>query len=390
MKKKVALIGLNTFENLGDQVLCDSTNYLIEQCGCEYEVAHVNQYPPIRKKNILKPNNLIYCIVCVINRILAKIIKSKKLFNKLELLAWKIRLFGYYQKALKGMDAAILAGGTIKYSNQGVNYAYEFAVKQAEKYNIPFMFNAMSIEPFDGNDSRCIRLQKVLNSNSVKVISTRDGENGVGELKRNYLYNKDVLVFAVGDPAFWASEVYKIKKKNSDKIGVGLIRADIFKMYGRETTPTRVRKFYENLAGKLTEENVNWSFFSNGLEVDQVEGERIVDSLNLSRQCIERKPKSTKELVEVISEYKCIIGARMHSQILAYALNIPMVGIDWDNKIVQFFNNSHCSKWLISEEELEAELVLKRLLDNIQYDEERMFELKNATLNAIKIFLTMC
>lgn len=391
MKKKVALIGLNAFENLGDQVLCDSTSYLIKRCGQEYEVIFVNQYPQIRKSNIWKPNNLIYCAIYGLNNLLDRFFKSNKIHNALELLAWRMRLLGHYKTYLKDVDAVIMAGGTIKYSNQGVNYAYEFAVKQADKYNIPFMFNAMSIEAFNEKDSRCLRLKKILNNDTVKMISTRDGEPGVDELRKNYISNPNIQICAVGDPAFWASEVYGIqKKKDSQKVGIGLIRTDIFKKYGKTTDKENFKCFYKSLINKLNDSEMDWSFFSNGLQIDHIEGENLIQEMKLAKNHIEKRPSDTKELVRKIAEYKCVIGARMHSQILAYALDIPMVGIEWDTKILRFFTNSNCEELLIREDEMNPELVLDKLFKFEKYDVARRDELRQNTLHAIMTFLSNC
>lgn len=58
---------------------------------------------------------------------------------------------------------------------------------------------------------------------------------------------------------------------------------------------------------------------------------------HLGHVCKVSIPYSTDSLISIISGYRGLITARMHSMIIAYSLGIPFISLNWHKK-VSFFN----------------------------------------------------
>lgn len=375
--KKVALLGLTGWENYGEQFLAKTVDYLV---GEKYETHFVDFRP--HKKNL---NYLLFGMLTVLHNILP----FKKHTHFLTYLSVQCLCRHYFRKGLTGCDALIFACGSFKYGTQKLWAYYSVAIEVASKMNIPVMFNAMNIQDFDGNDWRCRCLKKHVNYPCVKVFTTRDGAYGLSKLKRDYLENEEIYTEAVGDPAFWIPENYKITKSKSPyKIGINLIRGSIFCDYGYQMTEEQLINFYCDLIMKLENLGEEWELFTNGLEVDCLLGEKVLRKLNRMDIPI-RVPQADFELVEMISGYKAIFGIRLHACICAYSLNVPLVGAIWDEKLARFAEITGLKDYFLEENDMKADVVYERLQNALSfvYDERLKTQWKDKTKTTIQHFL---
>lgn len=376
--KKVAVMGLVDWVNYGEQFLADTVAYLV---GDQYAIARIDFRP---KKKIF--GYMIYYVTVIAAGLLSFWKESARLI----LFGVRCLTRRYYEKCLQECDAVIFACGSYKYGTQKLWAYYSIVIEVAQKYNIPVMFDAMNIQDFDGNDWRCRCLREHTNYSCVKCFTTRDGAYGLDKLRTCYLEQGTAIHSeAVGDPAFWIPECYGVERnRKTGKIGINLIRTGVFADYGLRMTEEQLVDIYCQLIRCLEKDNVEWEFFTNGLQVDCEAGRKILQKCGMENREIV-VPESAERLVEIIAGYQGIIGARLHACICAYSLDVPMVGFVWDEKMLRFAQIAGLEQNFLKEEELTGNLLYIRLKEmlNRNYDEEKRNSWKQKTKESIRNFL---
>lgn len=391
MNRKIAVVGLYSLPNMGDQLLCETTSFLLKRICSDIEIIKLDVFPKKRTDRTT--------IERIERRLSSKMIKkAKKRFDysdgsemryRYERRMWKMQVFRYYEKTLKDVDAIVFAGGGfVKFRTQGLNYYTEMIIEIAQKYNIPVMMNAIGIEGYDENDYRCISLKKHINSNVIKVITTRDN---IEFLEECYMYNKNIKTALVGDPALWAPDCYNVHKNSSaTTIGINIIRGNIFKDYGNRLTAEEMLSFYVELITELEKRSVDWVLFSNGMKSDQKFGRKLLDKLEMSEsKKMIPAPANAKELLEIIKDFKCVFGARLHACISSCALEVPVVGFIWNEKTEMFASQMKIEKNFFDENSLDACLIVDRLLEaaDENYDTNIINDNRNKTLVFLRGFI---
>jgi polysaccharide pyruvyl transferase WcaK-like protein len=387
---KIGVVGLYSNENIGDYLLVESAKFLLKKHSPDISLRDIDVDP--RDPRVFggrrKINFFIFEVLSRYKRPIFSVIRSSHFQYHYEYFLWWIKLNWFYKEIIQNLDGLVIAGGGfIKFKTQGLNYLDEQLIKIAQKRNIPVMFNAVGVEGYDADDIRCQKLKKALNLEVVKVVTTRDD---LETLQKKYLTKKKVVSDVVGDPVFWLQDCFSIRKNPSTtKIGINLINPNNYKAYGGEADYFKIDNFYKNLIQELGVLGADFYLFSNGMEIDQRFGQRLITSMNLPKDRLISRPEDSTEFLEIISEFKVILAARMHAGIVAYALDIPKVGLIWSEKIDFLANIIGERKTYFSEDELDYKKIA-HLLDNSQslkINTQTKEALKKKTLKYIGIFL---
>lgn len=391
--KRIAVVGLYSIRNMGDRIICDTTKYLINKERPEIELIELDAVP--RKKLFYKGIHFIKYIIAVgmlrvIGPKLFKRENSSRFRYYFELCAWKLRLGFHYKRVLNSVDAVIFSGGGfLKFRTQGLNYYVEQIIHMAARKNLPVMISGVGIEDYDDKDIRCQKLKAAINMDCVKIITTRDD---IAILENNYIFNKNIITALVGDPALWVPECYKCFKVASSTIGINIIRGNVFRDYGNEFTYNDVKIFYKNLLTECQKRGLNWVLFSNGMEGDQKIGREILKALHLPvKGNLLPAPKSAVRLVQMISEFEYIMAARLHACITAYSMDIPVIGLIWNDKTLMFSTQIDKSENFFSETELNICDIVDAMEQciNYPYNSQIRDDLKQSTKKYISDFLTI-
>lgn len=370
--KKIAVIGLYSLLNMGDRILCETSQYLLKQI-----VPHVE----IREVDVLPSSESEYQgldrLKFKISQKMRKYAKKKftytdsgKFRYRYEYFMWWLRVNSHYKRKLAGVDAILFSGGGfLKFRTQGLNYYVEQIIKIAQRKNIPVMMSGMGIEGYDEKDVRCQKLKRTINSDCMKVITTRDD---IDILQNCYIENPNIKTARVGDPAFWCPECYGIQKSpQNTKIGINLIRGRIFRDYGNTYSYTELKEFYKELILSAERRGMDWVLFSNGMKSDQKFGKKLLKELEMSPEDkLLPAPESSEDLLNMIKDFKCIFGARLHACITAYALDVPAVGFIWNEKTRFFADITDKKENFFEEAEMDAE----RILDQMETAMEKEYD----------------
>lgn len=381
--KKIVLAGLISDNNLGDKVIAECTQYLYEN-AIENNKDVVYDWIDIAGLTNIE-NSKPYLI---------RIIKARLYNLNLKIgypgIQFIIKKFeNYFKPLIKNHDlVVVVGGGLIKFKYQYFWAELSGLIRAADKLNIPLVLNAVGIEGYDEFDLKCQVLKKSLNSKCVQSITTRDDINS---LQLNYLFpeNKSVAKL-VADSAVHAAEVYNINAEKSDLIGVGLIRGNIFKDNGLPLSKEKLVEFYSDLLSELEKRNLKYQLFTNGLESDL---ELVRDIFNYLGQEFDSKkiliPRSAKDLVSIICGFNSIIAARLHACIISYSLQIPCIGLVWNDKISMFGSIIGKPERFINVYELNAKKAVDQLLGAMQegYDLDSVEKYKQTTKTSIRDIL---
>lgn len=379
--KKIALAGLCEHVNCGEKFLTKTIEYLVKTAEPDAQVVFVSfERVTSGLKYLVTQKMLDY----------SRKTKHKNWGYKIQYLVIKMRFQKYFMEKLRGCNAVIFSCGSFKYTTQYLWAHYSVVIECCKKLNIPVMFDAMDIQKYNEKDWRCLCLKNHANYGCVKMITTRDGDFGVERLDRYYIQNPMIKRCCVGDPGFWIKECYKAEKKQSEIIGVNLLKVDNFLAYGGKTTEQKVVKVYAEFLQLLEKNGYKYELFTNGMPIDTKMVPLIEKELDVEPGRISvRIPENEIDLVNIISSYKGILGARLHACVCAYSLDVPVAGFMWAEKMQHLAEVCKLSDLFCTEDEFEAKNLFVNLETalNTKYDIENREMWKKRTRDSIAMFL---
>ncbi len=391
--KKVAVVGLYAIDNAGDNILCETTQYLIRQIYPQVNIVEVDVNPRMKMyRGWERIPFLISKILIKLSSYLFQYKDASKFRYVYEYFMWWLKINKKFRQGFRGVDAIVFAGGGfLKFRTQGLNYYVEQIVKIAEKNNIPIMMNGVGIEGYDEKDIRCQRLKKAINKSCVKVITTRDD---IDTLQTKYIENLNIVTARVGDPALWVPECYSmVRSRNPEEvIGVNIIRGKVYQAYGNTLSEFQLLNFYKRLIEGIEEKGWKWVLFSNGMKSDQVFGKKLLNALGCTEQRrLLPAPRNTMEFLKMLRRFKCVFGARLHACITSYALDVPVVGLIWSEKLQIFSEVIGKPQNFFSEDELCIDDILRAIENSFEdkYDTDIRNELKQLTRKYLEQFFTI-
>ncbi|MFW1583305.1 polysaccharide pyruvyl transferase family protein [Vibrio parahaemolyticus] len=345
--KKLVMVGYTHDTNLGDQVIADSAEYLIKKNIIDNEFSverfnlnysnEFNSFKRLKRK--------------IINKILSRLSSSSS-FN------YKVGCYKRdYKNKFNDASAIVFAGGgMIKFKYQDCWAHISALVDTVANKPCPIFFNAVGVEGYDQSNYKCRLLKESLNHSAIKMVTTRDD---LSLLNDGYIENGYIKTAQVADSAVFSSEVYGVQKKSRDVVGLGLVRARIFKDNSIDLDRTQVIELYASLISELEARGQSYQLFTNGLKSDV----DILEDLEtyLGKQLNVIEPQTPRELVELISTFKCTIAARLHACIISYSLTVPVVGLVWNNKVKMFGECIGYPERFFSHQDFDANEIIDRL-----------------------------
>ena len=360
--KRIAFLGYHTDANLGDPLICETVKHMYRNVLLE-ETEWI-------------PLNLRDCFEGVPMNLKNKVAKGlfvliRRVNHHIHLSLWDtLRVYlaaQGYDALLKDADWGIAAGGgVIHYRTHDSWIGVCAFIRACGKREIPVILNAVGVEGFEPENHRCRLLSHYLCASNVKYISTRDD---FATLQQYLTDAPQKPIDKVVDPAIFATKVYPIEKDpESRTIGIGLIRNDIFHDYHTDYDMCHLPEYYAGLCKGIEEMGYSWEFFTNGNNEDLAIVPDIEKLLGLNIEV--RIPKTIEELIATIARYQGIVSARMHSCIVAYALQVPAVAFVWNEKLAFWGQNIKQPQNFISVDKLDATLALNILQNNLDKEQD--------------------
>ena len=279
----------------------------------------------------------------------------------------------------------IVGGGIFKYSVR-TNFVpiFKLIIEIAEKMNIPVIFNAVGIEGIHNEDDKQFKtLEKVINKNIVKMCSTRDRI----DVLRKYIHNPETVCQKVADTGVWASEALNVEKDdNSNWIGLNLITPTRYWDYGKKITEEELITFWENTIKCLQDKGYSTKIFVNGMIDDYKFALKVLEHCGLSKDILLENPKNEIEMVNNIAKFKGIIANRLHSCIVAYSLDIPAVGLAWNDKLLYWGEEIKSPELFFDFDKMDYNEVINTLEKAMEngYDQQYKMNFRNSIYNFLE------
>lgn len=384
--KKIVLAGAPYVKNLGDPVLFESTEYLVDS-------TIKDEFITIERLDLFQGNtNTLRSFIIrgfnkLINTVYKKERRNTKFFYKAQKYLIEAATKDYYKNKIRDSDIIIfVGGGMIKYKYETFDFRISILTEMANTLNIPVIFNAVGVEGYSEKNIRCQQVKKVLNQDNVKLITTRDD---IDLLNEKYITNFNITTGQVADSAFWSDMVYDISKnENSDIIGLGVVRGKIFNDNDIPITENELLELWCEIIKELEFRELKWKLFTNGLDADNEFMDLLLKKIGREDETdvLTIIPKTSKELVETIAGFNKVIACRMHASIIAYSLEIPTIGLIWNDKIKMFGEIIGYPDRFIQYKVFEAEHIVNKLLQIEITSKDREFKntFRKTTFNSLK------
>lgn len=340
---KIGVCGELYSNNLGDPVIVESVKYIVEKNIEHSDVTLIDLDGRTKFNSVFLPSTTISKKKSAAKEFLkVEELKSLKHYYK-----WKKsdedRMVKYFNQKIKGLDLIIIAGGQL-IMNNNLNFPLRLNLLSniAKKNNVPIIFNACGVQKHEKNSYGTRLIKSYLNRSNTKSVSTRDDI----ETLKEYLNQSSIRINKTIDPAVVCNDLYSIKHdRNSSIIGLGVISPIMYKKYFNRTKDktylvdeVELLNYWVDIIDRLNDLKIKWTLFTNGDRHDYKFAQEIINNLSKDNYInfkIEH-PVEPKKLVEVIAGFNSTISHRLHSQIIAFALGIPSIGLIWDSKVYDF------------------------------------------------------
>ncbi|WP_211441164.1 polysaccharide pyruvyl transferase family protein [Collimonas humicola] len=191
--------------------------------------------------------------------------------------------------------------------------------------------------------------QRALKNMAPVRISARDMLSAQ-HMKKYLAIDGDVCI--TPDPAIYSRQTYAQDPRaahSGNVLGI-CISCPLEVNHGVTSGPayeSKISEFFENLALQATALGYVVKFFTNGAPEDEVFKDALAARLNSHRIVNVPRAAAPAQLVENIRACDYIIAHRLHANIVAYALDIPAIGLNWDVKVKSFFELIGRSRFFI-------------------------------------------
>ncbi|MGI6057567.1 MAG: polysaccharide pyruvyl transferase family protein [Bilifractor sp.] len=222
-------------------------------------------------------------------------------------------------------DAVVFAGGQIFADTLASAVAY--LTSQFTQRSIPVYFVSCGAGAMESRKLRQ-EMRTVMHHPMVRLVTVRDHPDLISE-------RFQVHAVQTWDQGLWASETYPIHPSKNGKIGLGI-------MYPFDIPEHRIRGFYLNMIAFLEQNHIDWCGFTNGSDMDEVFAREILQTAAQKwPSCMQKLlpcPENPAQLTEQIASFRGIISLRLHSHIISAAFHVPAIGINWDDKVRDFYS----------------------------------------------------
>lgn len=324
--------------NIGDKVIADillnklSSQYSVVPCSIEGSFEIRNRY--IGEK---------------LNLFQRALIKASKYFKFRYLTSQYKKFLKQYKKELKGCSRVFLGGGNLlmDYSDKTKSYQKVLDyISIAADNNVDCFALSVGIGPFYSTEQA---RQAVAALNQCKKITFRDEGSLRLFLENGGIAEKASICY---DPAFLFAGLKRIATDNvnlREKIAINII----YPSWEGEQRAVAALNGYVKLIKEILQRSPSESIELFCTEANDYHAlEYVADKVGESKVSVQ-SVENIDDLIALYQNTKTVIGARMHSLIIAYSCHIPMLGLSWAAKVNEFFNIIERPDYCFSLDELE-------------------------------------
>lgn len=235
-----------------------------------------------------------------------------------------------FEKKILEVDSLIIGGGNMIFDLAPITLSaalFDYYVRTAKRNNKPVFAISLGIGPFQNSYQEYCAVKAL---SKCDYITFRDQKS----LDTYNKYFPDSNASIAPDPVFQLK--YSLNNEyTKSKIGLNIINPDLFPNdIPREEVISNYTELINIILEKVNEDLI--LFNTEQKDYDTVY-EVYRNFLKNDRVHI-KKINNDSDLFEIYSQLKLLIGTRMHSLIIAYSQNIPIIGLSWQQKVNAMFS----------------------------------------------------
>ena len=215
------------------------------------------------------------------------------------------------------------------------------------------------------------KLKRLFKRKNIKYIAVRENI----DIFKYYMGKNSIIpVREVCDPGCWTKYIYNIEKSHNKKpvIGLNMVRGGLFPDNKVDYGLIRQFEFFKKVQKLLEEKGLDYIFYTNGSFLDTNGLNCFAKEYDIPEDKI-KHVNTTKELVETIALCDKTISIRMHSSIISYALEIPSINLDWNDKLRRFYKNIGYPNRAIEIKDWNLETINDFINDNSKYQHSKEY-----------------
>lgn len=303
----------------------------------------------------------------------------------------KEKLLVSAQEAVQAADIVVFGGAPM------FNYLYQdfyertaITLELAQKYHKPAVFSAIGIERYQKNNPKCQRLKQALNMECVKQITTRDNF----EFLQKFKEKESLHIEKVADPAVFSARVFepyldkKKKKRKKKRIGIFVLRDNGFKNNKIDFAAEQAADFWVALVKELQARGYAYEILTSGHYSDEAFVDTLIRKWGVSDKKCVFNMNSPEKLANKISSYDAVVSCRLHPSIIAFALDVPSIGIVWNVKVKGFYSSIGYEDRVVEAKDLTPQFVADKLElameQGVEKKEEYMMSVYRSLFYALK------
>lgn len=309
-----------------------------------------------------------------------------------------VTLADIYEEDRNAVEELIAQNQIVVFPGGGLNAVkfnkrIEEILNIVERYkHVQVYFNAIGIQRAGPKKKNEELLEQIFSRGQVRQITTRGDYKRLKKFFCPVCPGKEYTCKLVFDPAIWVNEAYQVERNlDSDTVGIGMIRSGIFSENGQLFSEEDVLSMYSGLIQELEKRGHKWKLFTNGMVRDYRLGQELLNRLGLDQKVyLGENTANSRDLVEKISGFKAVIAARMHANIIATSLQVPSIGLVWNDKMNLFAEMIGCTqRYMGIDRLLDASHIVTQMEAAIEegYDNGRIDKMKIVTLSTIENIL---
>ncbi len=376
---KILIIGEINSDNLGDRAIYLTLEHLFKSEGyevCGLDLTRMTRFGRMEGYMPEGPPDSFYLAG---EELLSNSVKDNEIslksilkflqpniVRKVRVLYSKSRNFLKHEeewtRSIRNSDVVVFGGGALLTDNfWSFPLALLYASRLAKKFGVPYGCIGCSVgESFSFNGARW--LKEFLRGSSFIIV--RDPVSGA-RLKEFGVSQYRVFI----DSAICTKDVIKIERKPfTGNLGINVLSCV------RHPRVTR-RDYYryievmKNLVIRVAQtpqlDFKRVILFNTGGSADTHAGKFLHSQVKPRLSNVDvrvcRKMESLGELCHVVSQCDVVIGARLHSSIIAKSYGVPIIGIDWDKKVAEFYEMLNLTDFCFDYRTLDVEMIINAL-----------------------------
>ena len=280
-----------------------------------------------------------------------------------------------FEAALQQSDFLMIGGGNAIFDLSPATLSaqrFDQVVSLAKQHQLPIFVSSIGIGPF------CTKKQQnaaIATLKKCDFVSFRD--------KRSLEYLKNAghpAAYASVDPVFLLPEVetfeqLKAQKKLQQRIGICVIDYRITGCSRKDYL--NYLKDMKNLIHDLATAKKEIILFSSEVQ-DYETNETLYADFLKEPQVNVVFVKEKEDLLALYQSLNLVIGTRMHSMIVAVSQFVPIIGLSWQQKVVEMFKNLGIEEDVLAIADLskKREILSKKIDEKLENTDQELIEMR--------------